>query len=347
MGNCCIENKANARPFEYPEELTIYIKEKDAFNKLIKKDIITFNVTSPSYQFNDKFKIKSLSFDVSACVIPGLDPRQLVNKECQDSLICVENQSTILLALFDGHGKEGQRVVNFCCSFMKNYFIENYQSFVSSPKEAVENIIVNCDMALRSSSSKVEAKLSGTTGVVVYIDSQGFHAASVGDSRAILATVPNNNIMLENNEISRGPYVRKINVQRILKPVSLTVDQKPNHENELKRIEACGGKVQQLTDDFGNRIGPFRVWQSNGILPGLAMSRSIGDGLGKEIGVIADPIYHFFQFSEFRDQFIVMASDGVWDVMENIEAVNFVEFFRKSCLKKHGPKAYPHRVSFI
>jgi serine/threonine protein phosphatase PrpC len=48
------------------------------------------------------------------------------------------------------------------------------------------------------------------------------------------------------------------------------------------------------------------------------MSRSIGDRIGKEIGVICDPIITEHEFDDSNDFFLVTASDGVWDVMENI-----------------------------
>lgn len=40
----------------------------------------------------------------------------------------------------------------------------------------------------------------------------------------------------------------------------LTVDHKPMNPDERERILACGGRVEQLMDDVGNPIGPFRVW---------------------------------------------------------------------------------------
>ena len=83
-----------------------------------------------------------------------------------------------------------------------------------------------------------------------------------------------------------------------------------------------------MTDERGMKVGPYRVWKKNGTLPGLAMSRSIGDGIGKECGVISTPVFHFFQLFPEKDQFIVVGSDGVWDVMENVEVANFVEKFR-------------------
>ena len=42
-------------------------------------------------------------------------------------------------------------------------------------------------------------------------------------------------------------------------------------------------------DEEGNPIGPSRVWLPNMMLPGLAMSRSIGDDVAACVGVCATP----------------------------------------------------------
>ena len=39
----------------------------------------------------------------------------------------------------------------------------------------------------------------------------------------------------------------------------------------------------------GVKKGPFRIWKKNAEPPGSAMSRAIGDGIAKEIGVTSKP----------------------------------------------------------
>ena len=68
--------------------------------------------------------------------------------------------------------------------------------------------------------------------------------------------------------------------------------------------------------------------------PGLAMSRSLGDGLAHSIGVSWEPgkfsenIFNFYLYIlicievkqlmlEPADKFIVIASDGVWEFLTN------------------------------
>jgi len=129
--------------------------------------------------------------------------------------------------------------------------------------------------------------------------------------------------------VKENSYFRLIEPVRTIRSFALSVDQKPEHEQEFTRITESGGIVQQFSNVFGMKFGPFRVFDKNGQLPGLTLSRSIGDELGKGIGIVAEPVFNSFPFFDTKDLFVVVGSDGLWDVMENIEAVNFVERFRK------------------
>ena len=74
---------------------------------------------------------------------------------------------------------------------------------------------------------------------------------------------------------------------------------------------------------MGIPIGPYRVYKKDESGPGLAMSRSIGDTEAHEIGVTCDPITTVLDHKPDYDFFIVAGSDGVFDVMDNIDVVNF------------------------
>jgi serine/threonine protein phosphatase PrpC len=153
--------------------------------------------------------------------------------------------------------------------------------------------------------------------VIIYINQEKIIAASVGDSRGVLAALPDPSLVMKQSQEKTfpkkgGKYRRPIVPTRHLAAVQLTIDQKPNHQEEMERIIKSGGRVSRLTDEQGNRIGPYRIWRQNGNLPGLAMSRSIGDKMASEIGVISTPIVQQLEHSPGQDQFIVVASDGIW-----------------------------------
>lgn len=65
--------------------------------------------------------------------------------------------------------------------------------------------------------------------------------------------------------------------------------------------------------------GPKRVWLKNKQVPGLAMTRSIGDMAATSVGVTASPEITVFPNLTSNDKILVIASDGIWDRMTNQE----------------------------
>jgi integrin-linked kinase-associated serine/threonine phosphatase 2C len=104
---------------------------------------------------------------------------------------------------------------------------------------------------------------------------------------------------------------------------------KPEDPEELERLSQSGARVLQFSDQDGNPVGPFRVWHPEEDGPGLAMSRSIGDHGSKNLGIIATPVITKYDRNLNSDMFVVAGSDGLWDVMENEEVVDFVEHYRR------------------
>ena len=109
--------------------------------------------------------------------------------------------------------------------------------------------------------------LSGTTAcVALHVAGRGLLLANVGDSRAVLGTVSD----------SAGPDGGG------LAAVRLTRDQTPDVERERQRLSRAGASVRQDRDARGAAFGPYRVYgrsaaDSAAGVPGLAMSRSLGD----------------------------------------------------------------------
>ncbi|KAJ8528792.1 hypothetical protein K7X08_030436 [Anisodus acutangulus] len=69
--------------------------------------------------------------------------------------------------------------------------------------------------------------------------------------------------------------------------------------------------------------GVYRVWMPTIGGPGLAISRAFGDYYIKDFGLISEPELTYRNITH-RDQFAILATDGVWDVMSNKEAVEIV-----------------------
>lgn len=97
----------------------------------------------------------------------------------------------------------------------------------------------------------------------------------------------------------------------------LSRDHKPNLAGESERIIHRNGRIDTFKDFHGNNIGPMRVWMKHEDIPGLAMSRSLGDAVAESLGVISTPDLKFYRRNFEKDRAIVLCSDGVSEFMEN------------------------------
>lgn len=150
-----------------------------------------------------------------------------------------------------------------------------------------------------------DVEYSGSTGNCVLVDwtSRKIHTANVGDSRAILG-----------RQLRDGSW----------EAVQLSKDHRPDLSEEKERIEMHMGVVSPHMVN-GAPNGPYRVWDSINLeKPGLACSRTIGDGAARILGVIATPDVTTRSI-EPEDKFIIVASDGVWDSMSNEQVVNMAQ----------------------
>lgn len=149
-------------------------------------------------------------------------------------------------------------------------------------------------------------KYQGSTAVMVYIHPHEVVSANIGDSRAVLS--------------------------RDKTAIPLTRDHKPNDELERERILKSG---EVITWDRFSKVHRVR---------NLSLSRAIGDAYAKPIVSSTVDIKHFARSD--ADEFIILASDGLWDVMESNEAVDFCHAMlqsaesdsHKTVLRRHMAK---------
>ena len=266
-------------------------------------------------------------------------PRNSIEKDCQDTYFYAYYQCTLLVVLFDGHGKEGLPVVDFCSDFIKSYFKTHHSDFLDDPHLAISSVMTECDEELREN-HQIDTSLSGTTSILCFLNGNTVYVGCVGDSRAVLGQSKPG---LQQNapKRSNSKFVRQIIPSRPVLAIPLSVDQKPDLPVRADRIVKAGGRVKQMSDEDGNPVGPYRVWTQTKSMPGLAMSRSLGDEVSKTLGVISTPVVSRFAIA---NDFLIIASDGVWNVITDQEAVDFVEKFRHVASRSRGKAEYPLMV---
>jgi len=164
----------------------------------------------------------------------------------------------------------------------------------------------------------------GSTAVVVWIHEDRLQQQVELDTESKnKPRVPSNNV----TEIQRTVIVANIGDSRAVlcrndTAFALTRDHKPNDPIERTRIEKSGGKVT-WNGDVDKELNPIEgrgVYRVNGI---LALSRAIGDR-SERPHVTAKPDIVTFPVEE-KDEFIILATDGLWDVIESVEAVDLIQ----------------------
>ncbi|KAJ4957465.1 hypothetical protein NE237_024576 [Protea cynaroides] len=219
--------------------------------------------------------------------------------------------------VFDGHGEYGAQ----CSQFVKNRLCENLlrnSRFQMDAIEACHASFLATNSQLHSDS--LDDSMSGTTAITILVRGRTLYVANSGDSRAVIAE-------------RRGKDVVA---------VDLSIDQTPFRADELKRVKNCGARVLTLDQieglknpdvqcwdtEEGDDGDPPRLWVPNGVYPGTAFTRSIGDSVAETIGVVATPEIVVLELTPDHP-FFVIASDGVFEFLSSQTVVDMVAKFKE------------------
>lgn len=195
-----------------------------------------------------------------------------------------------IFGIFDGHGGEA------AADYVKTHLPEALRQQLLVYEKEKENSVLNYHTILEKQILNLDKEMleelsdsydeAGTTCLVALLSDKELTVANVGDSRGVLCDKDGNTIPLSH-------------------------DHKPYQLKERKRIKQAGGFIS-----FNGS------WRVQGI---LAMSRSLGDYPLKNLNVVvADPDVLTFDLDKLKPQFMILASDGLWDTFSNEEAVRFV-----------------------
>ncbi|XP_056639774.1 protein phosphatase 1A [Diorhabda carinulata] len=190
-------------------------------------------------------------------------------------------------AVFDGHA--GANVSAHCAEHLLETIMAT-EEFQDDVKKAIHKGFLELDNKMRSLPEMTSGEdKSGTTAVCAFVSPRSIYVANCGDSRAVLC--------------------------RDKTPVFTTQDHKPGLPTERDRIVKAGGSVM--------------IQRVNG---SLAVSRALGDfeyknvqGMGPcEQLVSPEPEIFVRERDDMADEFLVLACDGIWDVMTNEELCAYI-----------------------
>jgi len=228
----------------------------------------------------------------------------------QDAYVAVKgfcgSDRAHLFAIFDGHGEDGHLLTAYLREKIPQV-LEPAVVEVLAGRSSIEELrqqlralfpAVHMQMC---QDLPLDSDVSGSTAVVALIVEGLLLCGSVGDSRALLG--------------SKGSPWRLL---------PLTRDHRPGSPRENARISERGGRVEPNYDENHEPLGSPRVWVPGQSLPGLAMSRSLGDALVHRYGVTPEADIVVRQLRPW-DRILLLASDGIWTYLSNEEALQMAE----------------------
>lgn len=217
------------------------------------------------------------------------------------------NPNVHFFGVFDGHGQFGTQ----CSNFVRDRLIgilSDDRTLLDDPIKAYNSAFLTTNEELHS--SEIDDTMSGTTAITVLVVGDTLYVANVGDSRAVIALKEDGSDLIVAEDLSH--------------------DQTPFRNDECERVKLCGARVlsvdqveglkdpniQTWGDEETEGGDPPRLWVQNGMFPGTAFTRSIGDSIAEKIGVVAVPEVSVLQLQP-NHKFFIIASDGVFEFLSS------------------------------
>jgi len=251
---------------------------------------------------------EALGLRVHAESWPGL------KKSLQDRYVSDEamEELGVYFGVFDGHG--GTQVADHAAKQLHKNVMSQFRQKQVQPasrdekiRAAIKEAFNQTDREILSMAERKKYEQVGSTAVTALLHGNPklgtalrLVVANLGDSRGVLC--------------------------RAGQAVAASDDHKPVRIDEKKRVERAGGLVLQVrgawriaasTNPNSMNKSARREYQ------GLAMTRSFGDLYFKQPTLlsIADPEIQIIPLTD-KDLFLVLATDGIYDVLSNQEVVD-------------------------
>ena len=221
-------------------------------------------------------------------------------------------QDFAIFGVFDGHGG------GLTSKYVQQHFLEvlcrqdHFQLYKSLPAQSLRDHSIGLELlqsALLTTFTEIDKDLMLDKDRL-QIDEDGSHKLDRSGSTACLVVVTPKHILCVNAGDSRAIY------RTGGYTVQLSFDHKPNNDEERNRIEAAGGYVSMKRVDGD-----------------LAVSRGLGDFQFKSSPelplelqkVICIPDFVLVDRDRHRDEFIVLACDGIWDVLSSRQCGELIQ----------------------
>jgi len=217
---------------------------------------------------------------------------------------------TSIFGVMDGHG--GEHVARFCERYLPLAIAQGSREDLDG---ALTSAFYRMDELLADSSNHAELQSLSNDLATSAFSSWQAHPDGIGCT-AVVCAVTGDTIVVANAGDSRAVLCRGGQA------IEMSMDHKPNLPGETRRIQKAGGVVIE------QRVAGNTHYRVNG---NLNLSRSIGDLAYKQNGslhpkdqmICCTPDIQTFR-RQPGDEFMIIACDGVWDVLSSQEVVDYL-----------------------
>ena len=289
-----------------------YIKNKFG-PKLLKNNISKKSLNNSLKESKNNNSSIKLSEDIkqlklkSKCFISYayIDYPNLEHRQEMEDFHCIKQAlgkrpNLSYFAIFDGHG--GKDVASFLSINLHHFLIDeiNNINFGTNGEENISNIIESIKSAFMKIDQNILSNENftndvGSTATLIFIYYNNLNENILNNNNDNGNKNVERTLICANIGDSNGYLITKSNISRITKP------HKCEDTSEVQRIKGTGGIVFQ-----GRIFGK------------LILTRTLGDKEMKKYGVIPVPDFYTKKI-EKDDLFVIIASDGIWDVINEEE----------------------------
>ena len=342
-----IVNPEDIRSVKYMQnKVSIYHKVKFSQNFLINSNLLLFtNYLNTASEFNsfaentvpkiEKGTYKSSNHSIAVGYRKGYK-LEFVN---QDKLCVFLNGNIDAFIIIDGHGYFGNKLAQICqdalfefvlnLSQNKEFFIENHETEFERIFSEINNKI---NYREEKTYGKYDPYLSGVAVTISIRINNFIYTANVGNVLGILfcndKLMPSKynitELTFNDSNFSEDLVNDFDNLEKEIKSQNeLPVDSliKPEKINiEIRRIYEHGGEIRKLLGEVKSRI-----FVKGKYFPGLINTRSLGDHIGKGIGILFQPHVTKFRLNKSQKYFLLMCSDGISNVCNITKLVSLVQ----------------------
>ena len=308
-----LENRRHFSSEIMKKNIKLPLLELDNKKSIEKNEICTQN-----------YLIDNALINIREYTIPGktIDGKTKINQDrfiIQRDINYIKNFN--IFAIFDGHGFNGQIISEYLKENLVKKFTEHpkikylknlsdiYAQLTNNRYQIINEIFQETDYEILNNEKILDANLSGSTCILLLQIGDNIICANLGDSKAILVYEDNNITQLAADK-------------DIYKIVKLSRDCTPHIKTEKMRILMDGGIIKKLDNNSNNELETLKIFIKDENIPGLNITRSFGDKIGKSIGMLSKPFINEYILNK-SVKYIVITSSGIWHLLKERELIEY------------------------